>query len=96
MKREPKEKTTVSLRRSLASWLRKEATKRHTTVSAIIEECVADAVERSESSQIEALLRAALKAACAALTGGDPEAVKEAERRFVAEALADMRRLGRR
>lgn len=89
--REPRERVAVRLPWGLAKWLRREAAQRHTTVSAVVEDCVA----RARDMQVaELFARAALKGICLALARGDKERARELARELVAEAWAEMRGAG--
>lgn len=90
-KREPREKVDVRLPWSLAKWLRREAAQRHSTVSAVVEECVRRA---KDTQTAELFARAALKGICLALARGDRERAREFARELVGEAWNEMKGAG--
>jgi len=84
----PKERISLRLHLGLARWLRREAAARHTTVSAVIEDCVR---REKDMERAEIFARAALKGVCLVLARGDKERAKELERELAAEALAEVK-----
>jgi predicted transcriptional regulator len=84
-----REKTSVRLEPELMKWLRRRANERHTTVSAVIEDCVRRA---AEADRLEWLARACLEGVARLLAGPDagPEKVREAKKALVAAAKGEL------
>lgn len=84
-----REKTSVRLEPELMKWLRRRANERHTTVSAIIEDCVRRAVE---ADRLEWLARACLEGVARLLVGPEagPEKVREAKKGLAAAVKGEL------
>lgn len=79
---------TIRISEKLHKWIVDQAKRRHTTVSAVIQ----DALQRARDMQVaEIYARAALRAICEA-QAGSPEEARAMEARYLGQALREAQR----